>query len=87
MASTEERVKNLISEHLDVDGKPIESVDLGSSLAELGVSSMAILSFARVIQNEFGVSFTPENCANLQNIGQLVAFIDANAAKWFPAWE
>ena len=77
MASTEERVKNLISENLEVDGKPVEVADLSSSLTSLGVSSMDVVSFARVIQNEFGVSFTPENCTELQTISQLIEYLDA----------
>ncbi len=77
MASTEERVKSLISENLEVDGKPVEVSDLSSSLTSLGVSSMDVVSFARVIQNEFGVSFTPENCTELQTISQLIEYLDA----------
>ncbi|MYE55276.1 MAG: acyl carrier protein [Chloroflexi bacterium] len=77
MASTEERVKSLISENLEVDGKPVEVADLSSSLTGLGVSSMDVVSFARVIQNEFGVSFTPENCTELQTISQLIEYLDA----------
>ena len=78
MASTEERVRNLIAANLEVDGKPVDaSADLSSSLTALGVSSMDIVSFARVIQDEFGVSFTPENCVELQSIGQLIEYLDA----------
>jgi len=43
------------------------------------VSSMDIVSFARVIQNEFGISFTPEHCTELQTIGQLIEFLDSAA--------
>ena len=77
MASTEERVRNLISENLEVDGKPIASVDLSSGLTDLGVSSMDVVSFARVVQNEFGVAFTPQSCVELQSVGQLIEFLDA----------
>ena len=77
MASTEERVRNLISENLEVDGKPIASVDLNSGLTDLGVSSMDVVSFARVVQNEFGVTFTPQSCVELQSVGQLIEFLDA----------
>ena len=38
---------------------------------------MDVVSFARVIQNEFGVSFTPENCTELQTISQLIEYLDA----------
>ena len=81
MASTEDRVRKLIADNLEVDGKPVDaSMDLSSNLTDAGVSSMDIVSFARVIQNEFGISFTPEHCTELQTIGQLVEFLDANAA-------
>lgn len=81
MASTEERVRNLIAANLEVDGKPVDaSADLSSSLSDLGVSSMDIVSFGRVLQDEFGVKLTPECCADLNSIGQLIEFLEANAA-------
>lgn len=81
MASTEDRVRKLIADNLEVDGKPVDaSMDLSSNLTDAGVSSMDIVSFARVIQNEFGISFTPEHCTELQSIGQLIEFLDASAA-------
>ncbi len=81
MASTEDRLRKLIGENLEVDGKPVDSsVDLTSSLVELGVSSLDLVSFARVVQTEFGIKFAPEQCTDLKNLGQLVEFIDAAAA-------
>ena len=81
MASTEDRVRKLIADNLEVDGKPVDaSMDLSSNLTDAGVSSMDIVSFARVIQNEFGISFTPEHCTELQSIGQLIEFLDASSA-------
>ena len=80
MASTEDRVRKLIADNLEVDGKPVDaSMDLSSNLTDAGVSSMDIVSFARVIQNEFGISFTPEHCTELQTIGQLIEFLDSAA--------
>ncbi len=81
MASTENRVRQLISNNLEVDGNAVDaSIDLGSSLSDAGVSSMDVVSFARVIQDEFGIRFAPEHCTELQTIGQLVDYLDANAA-------
>ena len=81
MASTEDRVRQLISENLEVDGKPVDSsIDFGSNLSDAGVSSMDVVSFARVIQNEFGIRFGVEQCSELQTLGQLVEYLDANAA-------
>ena len=81
MASTEERVRQLIAANLEVDGKPVDSsADASKSLTDLGVSSMDVVSFARVIQDEFGISFTVQNCDELTSIGQLIEYLDANAA-------
>ena len=81
MASTEDRVRELIAANLEVDGKPVDSsIELSSSLTDAGVSSMDIVSFARVIQDEFGIRFSAEHCTELQTIGQLVDYLDSNAA-------
>ena len=81
MASTEQRVRTLIAENLEVDGKPVDSnMALSSSLGEHGVSSMDMVSFARVIQSEFGIKFAPEHCTELQNLQQLIEFIDSKTS-------
>lgn len=81
MASNEERIRQLIAENLEVDGKPVDaSISADSSLTDAGVSSMDIVSFARVIQDEFGIKFGVEQCAELQTVGALISYLDANAS-------
>ncbi len=81
MATTEERVRTLIAKNLEVDGKPVDSnMPLSSSLGEYGVSSMDLVSFARVVQNEFGIKFAVEQCTELQNLQQLIEFIDSKSS-------
>lgn len=81
MPSTEERIRQLVAENLEVDGQPIgESLDLNVGLADIGVSSMDIVAFAKVIQQEFSVAFTPQDCAELQTMADVIKFLDANAA-------
>ena len=81
MPSTEERVRQLIADNLEVDGQPVDpSLPLTSNLTEAGVSSIDRVAFARVLQQEFNVTFAPENCAELQSLADLIRFLDANAA-------
>ncbi|MXX53379.1 MAG: acyl carrier protein [Dehalococcoidia bacterium] len=81
MASTEDRLRKLISENLEVDGQPISAdLDFSTRLIDLGVSSMDLVSFADVIQDEFNVKFTPEHCDELQSLSAVVEYVDANAA-------
>ena len=80
MASTEERVRKLIADNLEVDGKPVDSsMALSSSLTDAGVSSMDLVSFARVVQSEFGVAFSAEHCTELKNLAELIEFLDQAA--------
>jgi len=81
MASTEERVRKLVSENLEVDGQPLSAdLDFNSSLIDAGVSSVDVVAFARVVQDEFGIQFAVEDCTELTSLAALVEFLDARAA-------
>ena len=81
MASIEERLRQLADENLEVDGQPIgKLLDPNKSLADLGVSSLDVVAFGKVVAQEFNVSFTPETVAEMRNIGDLIAYLEANAA-------
>ena len=81
MASIEERLRQLADENLEVDGQPIgKLLDPNKSLADLGVSSLDVVAFGKVVAREFNVSFTPETVAEMRNIGDLIAYLEANAA-------
>ena len=50
MATTEERVRQLVTENLEVDGQPLDlPEDLDTGLTELGVSSLDIVAFAKLV--------------------------------------
>ena len=77
MASTEDRIRTLLAENLEVDGKPLpQPVDFSSGLSDVGVSSMDIVAFAKVVAQEFDVNFTPEICATLKTLDDLVKCLD-----------
>ncbi len=78
MASTGDRLRNLISENLEVDGQPINvPQDLNISLLEAGVPSTDLVAFAKLVSQEFNVSFTAEHCTQLNSLQEVVEFIDS----------
>ncbi len=78
MASTAARLRNLISENLEVDGQPINvPQDLNISLLEAGVPSTDLVAFAKLVSQEFDVSFTAEHCTQLNSVQEVVEFIDS----------
>lgn len=81
MASTADRLRNLISENIEVDGKPVDVPDdMGFSLTAAGVSSLDLVAFGKLVSQEFGVSFELKDCTEIDSLGKLVAFIEAKAA-------
>ncbi len=78
MATTEDRVRQLVAENLEVDGQPLgPSLDLDIGLGEAGVPSMDIVAFAKLVAQEFNLTFSPEDCARLNNLRDLIEYIDA----------
>ena len=78
MASTGDRLRNLISENLEVDGQPIDvPQDLNISLLEAGVPSTDLVAFAKLVSQEFDVTFTAEHCTQLNSLQEVVEFIDS----------
>lgn len=75
MTSTEDRIRNLINENLEIDGS---ALDLNGGLTDAGVSSMDLVAFAKVVAKEFNVAFTPDDCANLKSIRELIERLDAS---------
>ena len=77
MESTEERLRQLISENLEVDGQPLNlPADLNTGLTELGVSSLDVVAFAKLVSKEFNITFTIEDCETVNTIRKLVQYIE-----------
>ena len=80
MATTEERIRQLVNENLEVDGQSLNlPPDLNISLVDAGVTSLDLVAFAKVVSQEFNVTFTLDDCANLNSVQELIGFIDAGA--------
>ena len=81
MASTSERLKKLVEDNVEVDGQSLNVPDdLDISLMDAGVSSTDIVALAKLIAEEFDVTFTPEDCAALSKLPEVVDFLDSKAA-------
>ena len=81
MASTEDRIRKLVADNLEVDGKPLpEPIDFSRGLTEVGVSSVDVVAFAKVVAQEFDVTFTPEVCETVSNLDDLVKCLESQAA-------
>ena len=81
MASIEEKVRQLADENLEVDGQPIgKLLDPDKGFTDLGVSSMDAVSFAKVLEQEFNVSLLPDKAGEVRTIGDLIAYLEANAS-------
>lgn len=78
MATTEQRVRQLVSDNLEVDGQSLAlPEDLNVSLTDLGVSSLDMVAFAKLVAQTFDISFAPEDCESLTSVRKLIEFIDA----------
>ena len=80
MATTEERIRKLVDENLEIEGRPAgRPLDSDSSLRDSGVSSVDFVAFAKVVADEFNVRFSPEDCNKYNTIGELVTFLDSRS--------
>ncbi|MCY4587226.1 MAG: phosphopantetheine-binding protein [Bryobacterales bacterium] len=80
MSSTADRLRKLVGENLEVDGQPIDlPQDLNISLLEAGVSSMDLVAFAKLVSQEFDITFSPEECTRLGSVREVAEFIDSQA--------
>ena len=78
MPSTEERLRKLVDDNLELEGRPQgRALDLNASLREAGVSSVDFVNFTRLVAQEFNVEFNPEHCADVNTVGELVQLLES----------
>ncbi len=79
--TTAARVRQLVSDNLEVDGQPLNlSEDMNTGLTELGVSSLDIAAFAKLVSQEFNITFTIEDCETVNTLQKLVGHIDSQGS-------
>ena len=75
MSSTEDRLKQLVDEHLDLGPDP----DFDAHLGEAGVSSVDAVGFFKEVNDAFNLSLSPQDCLQFKTLRLLADFIDARA--------
>lgn len=80
MPSTEERLRKLVDNNLELEGRPQgRPLDINSSLREAGVSSVDFVNFTRLVAQEFGVDFKPEECTDVNTVGELITLLESRS--------
>ena len=75
MSSTEDRLRQLIDKHLNLDRAP----DFDAQLSDAGVPSADVASFFAEVEESFDITLTAEDLMEFRTMRDLVAFIDARA--------
>ncbi len=73
MSSTEDRIRKIIKDNLDLDHEP--NFDIG--LGDTGVSSVDCIAFFKLVNEEFNLGLVAEACRQFKTLRDLVSFIDA----------
>lgn len=72
MASTEDRVANLVEKHLGISDRAMLDVDT----SELGINSMTAVNFITKVNEEFGANITGEQAAQMSSLRDLIGHLD-----------
>ncbi|QGJ71754.1 Carrier domain-containing protein [Planctomycetales bacterium 10988] len=76
MASTEERVFDIVSEHLGVDRDKLNRET--SFQNDLGADSLDTVELVMEFEEEFDITIPEEAAEKIQTIGQAIDYIDEN---------
>jgi len=71
-----EKVKAVIVEQLSVEEDDV--VEDAAFVDDLGADSLDIVELVMALEEEFGISIPDEDAESIKNVGDAVAYIDAN---------
>ena len=77
MASTFERVQDIVAEQLGVDKEKIKPET--SFVNDLGADSLDTVELVMELEEEFDINIPDDAAAKIQTVGQAVEYIDANS--------
>ena len=71
-----EKIQNILAEQLDISA---ESITADTNIVEdLGADSLDVVELVMSVEDEFGLSISDEDAAELTTVGKLVEYIEAN---------
>ncbi|MBZ0279600.1 MAG: acyl carrier protein [Anaerolineae bacterium] len=76
MASTEERVKNIVVDLLGVDADRV--VPEARFREDLEADSLDLVELIMAFEEEFGGEITDEDAQKITSVGEAIAYIDTN---------
>ena len=77
MATTEERIRQLAADNLEFEGN--SEIGLDTSVADSGVSSVALVALVRLVGQEFNVELPPEDVSQMNSLRDLINYVDAKS--------
>ena len=75
MATTADRLRELVDEHLDLGREP----DFDTTFSDSGVSSVDAVAFIKLVNQEFDVTVPPEDYAKMQTLNDLAGYMDTHS--------
>ena len=78
MSDIAERVKNIVVEHLGVDGDKV--VEGASFIDDLGADSLDTVELVMAFEEEFGCEIPDDAAEKILTVKDAVDFLQANAA-------
>ena len=71
-----EKIQNILADQLDI---PAESITAETNIVEdLGADSLDVVELVMSVEDEFGLSISDEDAAELTTVGKLVEYNEAN---------
>lgn len=78
MSSTEERVRAIVDQTVEIEGREAgQPLDLTRNVAETGVSSSDIVAFWQMVNQEFGTDISAEEFAELLTPQDLINHLES----------
>ena len=78
MSSTEERIRVLVDENLQIEGREKgQPVNHDVNIIDAGVSSTDVVAFWRLVCEEFSIDIAAEEFAELLTPSDLIAYLEA----------